>query len=269
VGRVEDLERVVAEVREDHPHRQGGEDGDLEDAEDDAGPRREPYVPICEEEDDCRSEEDPDPPLAGVVPAPFVLDDVHRRPGEDQEQQRCNERLEKEEGPADHEAGVRPERTRDVGIEAACRGDLLRQLADRARDEDARDEREEDRQGQDGPRELHRYEDREGDCRTWSHMRDRLEQSLREPDRVLPQVIEGSRPTRLSCHGRLLLFAEPRPIVPDPVGVMQARVSPRAGRCTSSGRRASSRRPEHWAAPRARAGRDRGRGRPGPRGNRA
>ena len=69
-----------------------------------------------------RCENDPDPPLSGVVPVEPVMvarDDVAGRPREDQEEERRDERLEEEVAPADEDPGLRPDGVRDIRVEAA------------------------------------------------------------------------------------------------------------------------------------------------------
>src|SRR5579884_1200499 len=69
VVRLERLDVELARVREQHPERERGEDGDLERAENHAGRGGEADVAIGEQEDDDRHQRHPDPPLPGVVPA--------------------------------------------------------------------------------------------------------------------------------------------------------------------------------------------------------
>ena len=113
---------------------------------------------------------------------------------------------------ATRKPGPRPERPRGVGVHAARRREQLRELPDRGRGADARDQREADRQRQRLLRVRHRDEDRVRDGGGGRHVRDRLEQHLPEPDRVLAQVVEttwrgGSR----SFHRYLLRRVPWRP----------------------------------------------------------
>jgi hypothetical protein len=170
----------------------------IEDAEQDADVGGQAHVAVGEEEDDRCGDQDPDPPLACPVPAHVRSHDVGRGPGEDQEEERRDGRLEENEDPPDHEPDGGAERAAHVGVEPAGRRHLLGQLANRVRDEQAGDEGDEDGKRQRGPRELDRYEDRERDRRTGSHVRDRLEEGLRQADRVLAQVVEGA-----GCRRRL------------------------------------------------------------------
>src|SRR6185295_1194381 len=98
-----------------HPDREREEDADFEDAEDHAGVRREANVAVGQDEDRERGDEHPDPPLTGPVPAYVGAEDVGGRPGEDEEEQWRDERLEAEEDHADEEAWHRAERFSDVG----------------------------------------------------------------------------------------------------------------------------------------------------------
>ena len=201
--RVERLEGEIARIGDQHPRGEGDKDADLEDAEHHAGLGREADVAVGQEEDNRRRDDDPDPPLPRVVPAEPVLvraDDIRGRPGEDEKEQRRDEWLEEEERPADHEPGPGAERACDVRVQASRRGNLLRHLANRAGDEDARDEGKEDRQWQRRSRELHREENRERDRGSGSHVRDRLEQDLRQPNRALPQMVEGTSWTGACFH---------------------------------------------------------------------
>ena len=77
-----------------------------------------------------------------MEPVVVAEDDVSCHPGEDQEQERCDERLEEQEAPAHERAGVRSQGAGDVHVEAACGRHLSGKLADRERDERAGDERE-------------------------------------------------------------------------------------------------------------------------------
>ena len=148
-----------------------------------------------------------DPPRPADVPPDLVLDDVIGRPREDEEEERGDERCEEHEAPPREETRVRPERGAHVRVEAARRRHLLRELADRARHERAGDRGEEHGERKRLPGERHRNEEREGHRRRGRHVRDRLEERLREPDRMLAQVVEGAGGLRgLRLHVILLRY---------------------------------------------------------------
>jgi hypothetical protein len=174
----------------------------ISNAPDHARGRRDPDVAVGEQEDDHGHERDPDPPLAVVVPADLALEDLVHRPAELEVEERRDERLEEDEQPRDEEAGARAEAPRGVGVHAAGRRIELGELADRRRRADARDQREADRQRQRLLRVRHRDEDRVRDSGRRRHVRDGLEQHLRQPDRVLAQMVEA-------CSGGRALHRDP------------------------------------------------------------
>ncbi len=104
VMRIEGLGVEVAGVRDQHPDGQAAEDRDLERAEDHAGRRRESDVPVGERQDEDSHQQEPDPPLAAVVPAHLALEDIRHRPAELEVEKRRHERLEADEEPRDQEA---------------------------------------------------------------------------------------------------------------------------------------------------------------------
>ena len=193
VVRVERLQVQVAGVREEHPQREPAEDGDLERAEDHAGRRRETDVAVGQQQDEEGHQGEPDPPLAGVVPADLGLEHVRHRPAELEVEERRHERLEADEEPRDQEARAWAEAAGDIGVQPARARDELGELPDRRRGAEAGDEREADRQRQRLLRVGHGDVDRVRDGRRGRHVRDRLEQDLPQPDRVLPQMVEATR----------------------------------------------------------------------------
>jgi hypothetical protein len=127
---------------------QRAEDGNLERAEQDACGGRQADVAVRQEEHDHRHQRDPDPPLAGVVPARLAPHHLAHRPAELEVEERSDERLEQNEQPGDDEPRPRAERTSGVCVETA-RGRLeARELADRRGGAEAGDEREQHRQRQ-------------------------------------------------------------------------------------------------------------------------
>jgi hypothetical protein len=185
VIRVEGLGVEVAGVRDEQPDRKASEDRDLERTEDHSGGRREPDVAVGEREDEGGHQHEPDPPLPRVVPAGLGLEDVGHRPAELQVEERRHERLEADEEPRDQEPGTRAEAASHVRVHAARRWEELRELSDRGRRTDAGDQREADGQRQGLPRVRYGDVDRVRDGCGGRHVRDRLEQNLRQADRVL------------------------------------------------------------------------------------
>jgi len=189
--RVERLQVQVAGVRQDHPERERSEDSDLEGAKDDTGRRRDADVAVRQQVDDRGHNEHPDPPLARVVPAGLARHHLAHRPAELEVEERRDEWLEEDEEPGDVEPGPRAERARRIGVEAACRWFELRQLTDRDRRTKAGDQSKQNGERQRLFRRRHRDVDRVGDGRSWCHVGDRLEQHLRQSNRVQAQPIEG------------------------------------------------------------------------------
>ena len=199
VVRVEGLGVQVARIRDEHPDRQAAEDRYLERAEDHAGGGREANVAVGERQDEDRHQNEPDPPLPAVVPAHLGLEDVRHRPAELEIEERGDKRLEADEEPRDQEAGAGAEAAGDVGVHSARRREELRKLSNRRRGADTGDQRQPDRQRQGLPRVRHGDVDRVRNRGRRGHVRDRLEQDLPEPDRVLSQMVEA--PRLASRHG--------------------------------------------------------------------
>ena len=191
VRRVERLHVQLAPLREEDPDRERCEDGDLERAEQHARSGRDAHVSVGEQEDERRHDQHPHDPLAAPVPADARVEDVVHRPAELEVEERRDERLEPDEEPRGEEPGPRPERAGGVGVEAAGARQVLRELPDRGRGAEARDQREADRERQRLPRVRHGDVDRVRDGGRGGHVRDRLEQHLRQPDRVLAQMLEA------------------------------------------------------------------------------
>ena len=227
--RVKRLQVHVARVGDQHPDREPGEDRDLERAEDHARSRGDADVAVGEQEDDHRHQQRPDPPLPGVVPARLVGHDLGHRPAELEVEEGCDERLEQDEQPRDVEAGPGAERARRVGIQPAGGRLELRQLPDRIGRAQAGDERQQHRERERLLRRRDGDVDRVRNGRRRGHMRDRLEEHLREPDRVHPQAIERTRRNDAGFHQLYALLRSWNP-ASDP---------PTAARCMSSARPAS------------------------------
>jgi hypothetical protein len=149
------------------------------------------------------------------VPARLAPHHLPHRPAELEVEERRDERLEEDEEPGDDEARGRAERARGVGVEAAGRRLQAGELADRDRRAEAGDQREQDGERERLLRERHRDVDRVRDGGARRHVRDRLEENLRQADRVLAQVVEGPGRNWCGFHSRLLGRSSPRAMLSD------------------------------------------------------
>src|SRR5215217_7855167 len=185
---VEDLQGILATGCEDHVQPECQKRYYLEDPERDACVGREPDAPVCQVENEYRGHKHPHPP--GDVYAESVLEGVSSGRGEDEVEERGNERFGKEKCPPDQEADLGPEGAARVGVEPSGRGHLLGELAHGVGYEKRNREGEDDRERQDRSRKAESDQKGEGHRRGGSHVSDRLEQHLRKPDGMLPQMVE-------------------------------------------------------------------------------
>jgi hypothetical protein len=107
------------------------------------------------------------------------------------EQDRHDQRLRERERPRDQPAEERPEAAADVRVHAARGRQMKRQLAHRVGGEQHGNHRKHDGQRRDPARERRRGADGEGRGDRRRHVRDGLEQELRDADRVSLEALAG------------------------------------------------------------------------------
>src|SRR5215212_5447980 len=186
---VEDLQGILAAGCEDHVQPEGQKRYYLEDTEGDACVGREPDAPVGQVENEYCGHNHPHPPRD--VYAEPVLGGVRSGCGEDQVEERGDERFGQEKCPPNREAEPRCESSARVRVEPSGGGHLLGELAYGVGYEERNREGEDDRKRQDRPRKAEPDQQGEGNRSSGSHVRDRLEQHLRKRDGMLPQVVES------------------------------------------------------------------------------
>src|SRR5829696_2500777 len=185
---IEDLQGILATGCEDHVQPECQKRYYLEDTERDACVGGEPDAPVGQVENEYRGHYHPYPP--GDVYAESVLEGVSSGRGEDEVEERRDERFGQEKCPPDQETDLCPEGAAGVGVEPSGGGHLLGELAHGVSYQKRNREREDDRERQDRSRKAEPDQQGKGYRSSGSHMRDRLEQHLREADGMLPQVVE-------------------------------------------------------------------------------
>ena len=168
-------ERVRAARLDDEPEGQRREHADLEQTEQRSRSRAEPDAEVPQQKHNDGREQRGGPPPLPVVPPELLVQGVGDEMPEDQEEQRGDEGFHDGVAPCHQEAYVRVESSGRVRVEAPRGREVLGELADRDRHEQASDQRQDDREreraaGEAGPR-----DDREGDRRCRCHVRDGLE----------------------------------------------------------------------------------------------
>ena len=189
--RPEHAEVVGAAGLDDQPDGQGREHTDLEETDQRSGPRAELDAEVSEDEHHDGRGQRRDPPPLAVAPPELLVQDRRHEVAEDQIEQRCHQRLDPRISPRHQEAHRGVDAPGRVGVEAACRREVLGQLSDRDGHEQTSDQRQDDRERKRAAREPSAGDDRERNGGRRRHVGDRLEQDLSQPDGLTSEAGGG------------------------------------------------------------------------------
>jgi hypothetical protein len=178
----EDVEGVAAAGFGDQPDGQGDEHEDLEQAEQRAGPGADLDAAVVQGGDQDRADDHEDDPGGGERPAPLAVGDRAEQVPEQHHGDRSEQRLDQRVPPADEEAERGVDGFGGIGVDAAGARQVLGQLADRGRDQQARDQGEQHGQRQRAAGIGSTSRDRQRDRARRRHGSNRLEQNFPQAD---------------------------------------------------------------------------------------
>jgi hypothetical protein len=178
----EDAEGVVRAGLDDEPDGEDEEDEDLESAQDRARLRAHLDSPVIERGDQDRPDDHEDDPGGGERPAELAMGDRAHQVADEDHGDRPEQRLDERVSPADKEPERRVDRLGRIGVDASGAWQVLGQLPDRRRHQQARDQGEQDGQRQRAAGIGGTGRDRQRDRACRGHGGDRLEQDLSQSD---------------------------------------------------------------------------------------